>query len=342
MSTTSTALATAAETAAAPAPVPLLDVQGLRVVFGGRRRLFARPAPQLIAVNGIDLMIGRGETFGLVGESGCGKSTLGRAVLQLVRPTAGRVAFDGVDLVGLDERALRAHRRRMQMVFQDPFSSLNPRMTAGDTVAEPIEVHGLERPQDVPDAVRELFRLVGLDPDAVHRFPHEFSGGQRQRLGIARALAARPDFIVCDEPVSSLDVSIQAQIVNLLEDLRGRLKLAYLFIAHDLAVVRHLSDRIGVMYLGRIVELAGKRALYEAPLHPYTRMLLAAVPSTDRKLERTRAPAMVLGEVPSPLNPPTGCHFHPRCPQASTRCRSEAPVLRAQPGNQWVACHLYD
>lgn len=327
---------------AIPVTPPLLDVHGLRVVFGGRRHAFGRAAPQLVAVDGIDLAIGRSETFGLVGESGCGKSTLGRAILQLVRPTAGRVAFDGVNLVGLDEHAMRPHRRRMQMVFQDPFSSLNPRLTAGATVAEPIEVHGLERAQDVPDAVRELFRLVGLDPDAVHRYPHEFSGGQRQRIGIARALAAQPEFIVCDEPVSSLDVSIQAQIVNLLEDLRGRLKLAYLFIAHDLAVVRHLSDRIGVMYLGRIVELADKRALYEAPLHPYTRMLLAAVPSTDRRLERIRPPAVVLGEVPSPLNPPTGCHFHPRCPQATPRCRSESPTLRAQPGGQWVACHLYD
>lgn len=321
---------------------PLLDVQGLRVAFGPARRSFGRPARQLVAVDGIDLSIDRGETFGLVGESGCGKSTLGRAILQLVLPSEGRVALDGVDLCGLEERAMRVHRRRMQMVFQDPFSSLNPRMTAGAAVAEPIQVHGLERAQDVPDAVRELFRLVGLDPDAVHRYPHEFSGGQRQRIGIARALAARPDFIVCDEPVSALDVSIQAQIVNLLEDLRERLGLAYLFIAHDLAVVRHLSDRIGVMYLGRIVEHADKRSLYEAPLHPYTRMLLAAVPSTDRRLERMRPPAVVLGDVPSPLDPPSGCRFHPRCPQAMARCRSESPELRAQPGGQWVACHLYD
>ena len=320
---------------------PLLDVQDLRVVFGRGRRGFRGPAQQLVAVDGVDLTIGRGETFGLVGESGCGKSTLGRAVLQLVPPTQGRVMFDGVEITGLDEHAMRPHRRRMQMVFQDPFSSLNPRMTAGDTVAEPILVHGLERAQDVPDAVHGLFRLVGLDPDAVHRYPHEFSGGQRQRIGIARALAARPDFIVCDEPVSALDVSIQAQIVNLLEDLRERLNLAYLFIAHDLAVVRHLSDRIGVMYLGQIVELADKRTLYEVPLHPYTRMLLAAVPSTDRRLERLRPPAVVLGEVPSPLDPPKGCRFHPRCPQAMAQCRSEAPTLRPQPGGQWVACHLY-
>ena len=320
---------------------PLVQVEGLSVVFGRAARALWRPSTLVVAVDEVSFTVDRGETFGLVGESGCGKSTLGRAVLQLVEPSAGRVIFDGTELTGMGERAMRPFRRRMQMVFQDPIGSLDPRMSVGETVAEPLLVHGLTRHADAMDAVRELFALVGLDPDSTDRFPHEFSGGQRQRVGIARALASRTEFIVCDEPVSSLDVSIQAQIVNLLEDLRERLGLAYLFIAHDLALVRHISHRIAVMYLGRIVEVAGKAALYDDPLHPYTRMLLAAEPSPDRRRERQRPPAVVRGEVPSPLNPPTGCRFHPRCPQAMRQCRAEAPALRARFDGRLVACHLH-
>ncbi len=319
----------------------LVQVEGLRVVFGRAARALLRPSTLVVAVDDVTLTVDRGETFGLVGESGCGKSTLGRAVLQLVKPSAGRVIFDGTDLTGLGERAMRPFRRRMQMVFQDPIGSLDPRMSVGEAVGEPLLVHGLKRHADAMDAVRELFGLVGLDPDSTDRFPHEFSAGQRQRVGIARALASRTEFIVCDEPVSALDVSIQAQIVNLLEDLRERLGLTYLFIAHDLALVRHLSHRIAVMYLGRIVEVAGKVALCEDPLHPYTRMLLAAVPSTDRRRERQRPPAVVRGEVPSPLNPPAGCHFHPRCPQAMRQCRAETPALRQRSDGRLVACHLH-
>lgn len=327
--------------AAGERPAPLLKVSDLRVSF--RRSVKGRfwsSGKTLRAVDGVNLDIGKGETVGLVGESGCGKSTLGRAVLQLIRPNGGRVEFDGTDLCTLDEQALRPFRRRMQMVFQDPFSSLNPRLTVGQAVAEPMVVHGLADQANLALRVAELFEMVGLSPNTINRFPHEFSGGQRQRVGIARALAARPEFLVCDEPVSSLDVSIQAQIVNLFEDLRARLGLAYLFVSHDLAVVRHLSDRIAVMYLGRIVEVADKRELYERPLHPYTQLLLEAIPTTNRVLEKQRSPQILQGEIPSPLNPPTGCSFHPRCPKATAVCKTQTPTPREIGPRRWISCHL--
>jgi len=320
----------------------LLRAIDLKVSFRRKAPSFLQPAPPpLIAVNGVTLSIARGETVGLVGESGCGKSTLGRAILQLVRPSRGQVLFDGVDLCALDEQALRPYRRRIQMVFQDPFSSLNPRLTVGQAVAEPIIVHGLVGERELGSAVAELFELVGLSPNTMSRYPHEFSGGQRQRVGIARALAARPELLVCDEPVSSLDVSIQAQIVNLFESLRSRLGLSYLFVSHDLAVVRHLSDRVAVMYLGRLVEVARKHDLYQRPQHPYTQLLLETIPTTNRVAEKQRGPTRLQGELPSPLNPPTGCGFYPRCPKAMEICRSVPPEACEQADGRWIACHLF-
>ncbi len=321
----------------------MIELIDLRVSFRRKARsLFQRAPAPLVAVNGVSLTIAKGETLGLVGESGCGKSTLGRAIMQLVRPQQGQVMFDGVDLCTLSDEALRPYRRRIQMVFQDPFSSLNPRLTVGQTVAEPIIVHGLAREHELSAQVAELFELVGLSPNTLNRYPHEFSGGQRQRVGIARALAARPELLVCDEPVSSLDVSIQAQIVNLFESLRTRLGLGYLFVSHDLAVVRHLSDRVAVMYLGRIVEVAGKRELYQSPLHPYTQLLLETIPTTNRSLEKQRGPTRLKGELPSPLNPPAGCGFHPRCPKAMDVCRTKMPEPAQRAGGRWVACHLFE
>ena len=319
---------------------PLLEVSHLKMYFpitGGL--FFQRTRGWVKAVDDVSFTIHRGETLGLVGESGCGKTTTGRSILQLYRPTSGEVVFDGQNLVNVKGRELNAVRRRMQVIFQDPYASLNPRMTAGGIIGEPLVVHKMVNgKKELREQVMELAREVGLHPTMVDRFPHEFSSGQRQRIGIARALALKPEFIVADEPVSALDVSIQAQIINLLEELQEQYNLTYLFIAHDLSVVRHISDRVAVMYLGRIVELAGRDEIYEEPLHPYTQALLSAVPIPDPVVEATRERVILKGEAPSPINPPAGCAFHPRCPVAIDRCRGEVPELREVSPGHWVAC----
>ena len=294
------------------------------------------------AVDGVSFHVNRGETLGLVGESGCGKTTTGLSILRLIEPTGGIVTFDGITMNGLASSALRALRKRMAMIFQDPYASLDPRMSIGKIVAEPLEIHGLARSRAEKNRrVGELLEMVGLSPDYRNRYPHEFSGGQRQRVGIARALATEPDFIVCDEPIAALDVSIQAGVMNLLEDLQRELTLTYLFIAHDLSAVQHFSDRIAVMYLGRIVEVADRVGLYEDPRHPYTKALLSAVPVPDPLVERQRSRIILEGDVPSPIDPPAGCNFHPRCPLAHEPCPQQDPELTIGPGYQ-VACHLYD
>ncbi len=320
---------------------PLLEVRGLRMHFAVTEGVLRRRSiGEVKAVDGIDFTIRRGETLGLVGESGCGKTTTGRCILRLEQPTSGEILYDGTDLAKLDRKALMAMRRRIQVIFQDPYSSLNPRMKVGEIIAEPMKVHGIEPDMARRAArVRELLGICGLDPKFADRYPHEMSGGQRQRVGIARALALKPEFIVCDEAVSALDVSIQAQVVNLLEDLRERFGLTYLFIAHDLSVVRHLCQRVAVMYLGRIVELAENDELFDHALHPYTQALLAAVPVPDPTVEASRAFRPAPGEVPSPINPPSGCVFHPRCPMAVARCKEARPEAREIRPGHWVACH---
>lgn len=322
----------------------LLDVQDLKMHFPITRGIiFQRQVGAIKAVDGLDFTLFRGETLGLVGESGCGKSTTGRAILQLHRPTGGAVLFEGKDLTQTKGEELRKMRRRMQMIFQDPYASLNPRMTVGSIIGEPLEVHGIgSGRKDRQERVQELLKTVGLNPYFVNRYPHEFSGGQRQRIGIARALAVNPAFIVCDEPISALDVSIQAQIINLLEDLQDELGLTYLFIAHDLSVVRHISDRIAVMYLGKIVELADRDELYANPKHPYTQALLSAVPIPDPQIEGQRRRIILEGDVPSPANPPKGCNFSTRCPRVMDVCRTQDPPFKDYGNGHYAACYLYE
>jgi oligopeptide transport system ATP-binding protein len=319
----------------------LLQVRGLKKYFPITQGIIIqRKVADVRAVDGLDFNIMKGETLGLVGESGCGKSTTGRTILQLYRPTEGQVLFQGNDLAKLKGEDLRRMRRNMQMIFQDPYASLNPRMTVGDIIGEPLEVHNLAKGKEKKERVEQLLHTVNLNPYFINRYPHEFSGGQRQRIGIARALAVNPGFIVCDEPISALDVSIQAQIINLLEELQSKMNLTYLFIAHDLSVVRHISDRIAVMYLGRIVELTDRKQLYASPLHPYTRALLSAVPIPDPAVEEKRERIILTGDVPSPVNPPSGCRFHTRCPLAIDICKRVDPEFRNVGNDHFVACHV--
>jgi peptide/nickel transport system ATP-binding protein len=317
----------------------LVQVDRLTKHFPVRLGAYGEKKAIVHAVDGISFDIHGGETLGLVGESGCGKSTAGLTILQLHRPTGGKVFFQGADLTELKDRSLRPIRQKMQIIFQDPYSTLNPRMTIGSAIAEPLLVHDIVPKKALQGRISELLRQVGLNPAAASRYPHEFSGGQRQRICIARALACQPEFVVCDEPISALDVSIQAQVINLLEDLQESLGLTYLFIAHDLAVVRHISDRVAVMYLGRLAEMAPKEALFQKPLHPYTRALLMSVPVPDPKQERVRRRIILTGDVPSAINPPAGCRFHPRCPEAFALCREATPEWRQAGPGHWVACH---
>ncbi|MBA7621053.1 Oligopeptide transport ATP-binding protein OppF [subsurface metagenome] len=318
----------------------ILDIRDLKMYFPVTRGLLRRKVADVKAVDGVTFKLGRGETLGLVGESGCGKTTIGRCILRLYQPTAGQILFEGEDISSLPESKIRHARSNMALIFQDPYSSLDPRQSAGSIVGEPLRIHNWVGSQsEYNDRVEQLFRLVGLDPSMIGRFPHEFSGGQRQRIGVARALSCEPSLIICDEPISALDVSIQAQIINLLEELQEGIKgLTYLFIAHDLSVVRHISDRVAVMYLGRIVEITKSRTLYENPLHPYTKALLSAVPIADPFVEEKRERIVLKGEVPTPLNPPPGCSFHPRCFQAIPECSQMVPPLRDVGGSHQVAC----
>jgi oligopeptide/dipeptide ABC transporter ATP-binding protein len=316
----------------------LLEVENLKKYFPVRKGLLSRTVGEVRAVDGVSFTINRGETLGLVGESGCGKTTVGRTILRLIEPTAGRVSFNGENLLELNGAELRNMRASLQIIFQDPFSSLDPRMNVGQIIAEPIRNHTKASKAEIRQRVAYLMERVGLHPEQIRRYPHEFSGGQRQRIGIARALALNPLAIICDEPVSALDVSIQAQVINLLARLQEEMHLSYLFIAHDLSVVEHISDRVAVMYLGRIVELATDKALYQNPLHPYSQALLAAVPVPDPEISKKKI--LLEGDVPSPLNPPTGCTFHTRCPECMDICSREIPIFKNMGSEHWVACHL--
>jgi len=318
----------------------LIDVKGLKVHFPIKGGILNRTVATVKAVDGVDLFVPRGETLGLVGESGCGKSTTGRAILQLIRPTAGSVSFEGVDLTKLSNDQVRRKRSEMQMIFQDPYGSLDPRFTVGQIISEPLENFKRGNQKEVRDEVGHLLEVVGLNPYYVNRFPHEFSGGQRQRIGIARALALHPKLVIADEPVSALDVSIQAQVLNLLKDLQEKFGLTYLFVAHNLSVVKHISDRVAVMYLGRVAELADSEELYKMPLHPYTQALLSAIPVPDPEIESRRKRIILEGDVPSPVNPPSGCNFHPRCWKAQQICREVIPPLEAKQPNHYAACHF--
>ena len=320
----------------------LLHVDNLKKHFPIYKGVFRRQVGAVHAVDGVSFDIYKGETLGLVGESGCGKSTTGRTILRLYKPTEGKILYDGVDLASLSQREMRKMRRKVQFIFQDPYASLNPRMKVADIVGEPLIVYKLARGKEVQERVEELLRLVGLNPAFANRYPHEFSGGQRQRIGIARALALQPELVICDEPISALDVSIQAQVINLLEDLQEQFGLTYLFIAHDLSMVRHISDRVAVMYLGVIVELAEREELYEHPLHPYSQALLSAVPIPDPVAEENRKRILLEGDVPSPVKPPSGCRFHTRCPIAESICKEERPEWREVTPKHFVACHLIE
>ena len=319
----------------------LLKVTDLKKHFPIHKGVLAREVGQVYAVDGVSFHINHGETLGLVGESGCGKSTVGRTVLKLLEPTAGQIHIRGDDITTLDSQQMLPYRQEMQMIFQDPYASLNPRMTAGDIVGEPMIIHEVAAGEERLDRIARLFARVGLRPELINSYPHEFSGGQRQRIGIARALSLNPELIVGDEPVSALDVSIQAQIINLLMDLQEELELSYLFIAHDLAVVEHISDRVAVMYLGRVVETTDKTSLFDMPMHPYTEALLSAVP-IPKSGARERKRVILTGDVPSPINPPSGCHFHTRCRYATPRCAREVPSLREIIPGHWVSCHMHD
>ena len=316
----------------------MVEVRNLKKHFPIRKGILSRIAGQVQAVDGISFSIAKGEILGLVGESGCGKTTAGRLIVKLLEPTAGEILFEGQNIASVAGSALRALRRNMQIIFQDPYASLNPRMTVGEIIGEPLLIHGIAHGQEIEERVTHLLETVGMEPFYATRYPHEFSGGQRQRIGIARALALNPKLIVCDEPVSALDVSIQAQVINLLEDLQAQFKLTYLFIAHDLSVVKHISNRVAVMYLGKIVETARTQELFRQPLHPYTEALLSAVPIPDPTIERKQI--VLKGDVPSPINPPSGCHFRTRCPYAEEICRAEEPPLLDLSSDHWVACHV--
>ena len=342
MTATASGVPSGAPTPAKVAGEDLVRVEHLKMYFPVTRGVVQRRVGWIRAVDDVTFTVKRGETLGLVGESGCGKSTAGRAILQLYKPTAGAVYFEGQDLTKATTTELRRRRRDMQIVFQDPYASLNSRLTVGSIIAEPLEIHHIGDGRERQRRVSELLEVVGLDAGMANRFPHEFSGGQRQRIGIARALALNPSFIVCDEPISALDVSIQAQVVNLLQELQERYGLTYLFIAHDLSVVRHISDRIAVMYLGKIVELTTRSALYDTPLHPYTMALLSAVPIPDPDVERKRRRMILVGDVPSPIDPPSGCRFHTRCPFALQLCREQEPPLAEAEAGHLVACHFWD